>query len=122
MNVYRKRENYKYGVLAENKVANHFKVKGYTVLKQRYKTQYGEIDLILQKGDELIFLEVKARSKMQGEDLVSKTQKERNCMAALYFLSEFPAYSEKEIRFDCIFLDRSGRFKYFQNAWEMIPY
>ena len=37
---------YQQGLIAEELAANYLQGKGYTILKRRYKTKYGEIDLI----------------------------------------------------------------------------
>ncbi len=36
--------------------------KGYTFIRANYKTKYGEIDLILQENDVIVFVEVKTRT------------------------------------------------------------
>lgn len=36
--------------------------KGYTFIRANYRTKYGEIDLILQENDEIVFVEVKTRT------------------------------------------------------------
>lgn len=35
---------------------------GYTLLKRNYRIRGGEIDIVARKGDEIVFIEVKARS------------------------------------------------------------
>ncbi len=35
--------------------------RGYEVLERRYRTRYGEIDIVALHGDVLVFVEVKAR-------------------------------------------------------------
>ncbi|MBI2626484.1 MAG: YraN family protein [Candidatus Nealsonbacteria bacterium] len=57
--------NLKTGKLGERIAGEFLEKKGYKILEQNYKTKYGEIDLICQKGDELIIIEV--RTKI-GED------------------------------------------------------
>jgi len=58
MNDYRQRLG-KFGeAIAENYLAHY----GYAPIGRNFKTYYGEIDLIAQKGDEILFCEVKTRS------------------------------------------------------------
>ena len=38
---------YQKGVEAENVAARYFEAQGYDVLQQRYKTKFGEIDLVV---------------------------------------------------------------------------
>lgn len=35
--------------------------RGYAILEERYRTPFGEIDVIARDGDTLVFIEVKAR-------------------------------------------------------------
>ena len=51
-----KLSNYQIGLNAEIITSNYLKNKGYSILKHRYKTIYGEIDLIASKDDLLIFV------------------------------------------------------------------
>ena len=36
--------------------------RGYTILARRYRSRYGEIDIIARDGEALVFVEVKTRS------------------------------------------------------------
>ncbi len=57
-----KKDNKTLGTLAEELAAVYFQKKGYTILEKNFKAPCGEIDLILQDGPELVFVEVKART------------------------------------------------------------
>ena len=59
----KKLEALEWGKQAANSVCEYLISKGYTVRERnwRAKTSKSEIDLIAQKGDTLIFIEVKAR-------------------------------------------------------------
>ncbi len=60
----KKIEALRWGEQAENIVCEHLISKGYTVRERNWrpKTSKSEIDIIAQKEDTLIFVEVKARS------------------------------------------------------------
>ena len=45
-----KQKTYDQGVWAEKYAAGYLVSKGYKILEERYKTQYGEIDLINREG------------------------------------------------------------------------
>jgi putative endonuclease len=47
--------------MAEEQAAKFLQSQGMEVLESQYKKTYGEIDLICQDGEEVIFVEVKAR-------------------------------------------------------------
>jgi putative endonuclease len=47
---------------------------GYTILARRYRTRYGEIDIVARDGPTIVFVEVKARtSDCYGDPLESVT-------------------------------------------------
>ncbi len=43
-------------------MARHYESAGYAVLDQNWQVRGGEIDLVLGRGDEIVFCEVKTRS------------------------------------------------------------
>ncbi|MFH1611520.1 MAG: YraN family protein [Patescibacteria group bacterium] len=51
----------RFGNKAEDLAARFLVSKGYKIIKRQYKTRAGEIDLIARDGDEIVFVEVKAR-------------------------------------------------------------
>ncbi|MBR6801192.1 MAG: ribonuclease HII [Eubacteriaceae bacterium] len=74
---------------------------GYVLLEQRFRSDGGEIDLIMQDKDEIVFVEVKGRDlkgAYDGEDAVTQSKKRRIIHAAEMYLNgrEVPA------RFDII--------------------
>ncbi len=50
-----------FGDSAEDHAARYLKEKGFKVIARQFKTHIGEIDLIAREGDEVVFVEVKAR-------------------------------------------------------------
>ena len=60
----RKETAQEWGKQAENLVCEYLISKGYTVRERNWrpKTSHSEIDIIAQKGETLIFVEVKARA------------------------------------------------------------
>ncbi|NLJ95278.1 MAG: ribonuclease HII [Clostridiaceae bacterium] len=58
------------GHQAEQIVTNDLERKGYQILEQNFwLSSFGEIDIIMKKGNRLIFVEVKARQNYDFEDL-----------------------------------------------------
>ncbi len=53
--------SYSTGILAEERAMEYFQNLGYQLVKKNYRVPGGEIDLILQKKNFLIFVEVKMR-------------------------------------------------------------
>ena len=55
---------FKLGVSAEGRAAVLLAAKGYRELARRWKSPVGEIDLVVRRGRTLVFVEVKARAKL----------------------------------------------------------
>lgn len=53
----------RFGRIAEQKAMQHLKGKGYWISKKNFRTKIGEIDLIANKKDLIVFVEVKALSE-----------------------------------------------------------
>jgi putative endonuclease len=49
------------GEWGESRVARHYEAAGYEVLDRNWRVRGGEIDLVLGRGDEIVFCEVKTR-------------------------------------------------------------
>ena len=68
--------NLQTGKLGEEIAGEFLKKKGYKILEQNYKTKYGEIDLVMQRGKDLIAVEVRTkRGDMFGSPEESLTKK-----------------------------------------------
>jgi putative endonuclease len=50
-----------YGKRAESDAERHLLQKGYRILERNVRSAVGELDLVAQTGDTLVFVEVKAR-------------------------------------------------------------
>jgi len=73
-----------FGNEGEALAAEYLKEKGYTILEKQYRCTYGEIDLVCEKGEETIFVEVKARNTKEfgyPEDSITPT-KRRHLLAS----------------------------------------
>ncbi len=109
---------YKYGVDSEELAAHYLKSLGFEVLFSRYKTPYGELDLVVKKNTLVVFVEVKARHNPIHFDLITKRQIKRNCNAANYFLGENEQYANYDMRFDFITVINARIADHIENAWE----
>jgi len=114
---------YAKGVAAEDFAAEYLESQGYKIIERRYKTRYGEIDIIAsletKKNKVLCFVEVKARQSRE-EALAAVTP--RSCQriekAALFYLSKEPAYVSHDMRFDVVTITRGGEIWHLDNAWQ----
>ncbi len=49
------------GQIGEQAALSYLLQQGYTLRGRNWRCQYGELDLIMQQGDQLVFVEVKTR-------------------------------------------------------------
>jgi len=49
------------GISGEDLACAELRRRGYEILERRYRTRFGEIDIIAKDGDTVVFVEVKAR-------------------------------------------------------------
>ncbi len=57
--------NKKTGNLGEDLAKRYYQNIGYRVLKQNYYTRYGELDLVLEKDNQILVVEVKTRTNQK---------------------------------------------------------
>lgn len=113
-------ESYQTGLWAEAFALKALKKKGYVLLEERYKTRYGEVDLIMRDGDSLVFVEVKARAKMD-DSLYALTPRMRRRIeqSALHYISQTPEAVDMGMRFDVVAISKGGgiSIEHLDNAW-----
>lgn len=91
------------GKFGEDLAADFFIEQGYRILERNYRTAVGELDLVAETEELLIFAEVKTRtSRRFGSPAEAVDQKKQLHMrkTAEIWLAEHP--TEKEIRFDVL--------------------
>lgn len=109
--------SYLKGLAAEQAVTRHYQAQGCTLLATRWRGKGGEIDLIFQANNEVIFVEVKA-SKDHGAAALrlSPRQIGRLFNTAAEFLGTQPAGQDTPSRFDVALVDQAGRIEVLENA------
>ena len=91
------------GSIGENKVASYLIKQGYAILKRNFVCRHGEIDIIAEHGEYIVFIEVKTRASdamVSGLEAVDGYKQHRIIAAANYFLLKAQNLGEKNIRFD----------------------
>jgi putative endonuclease len=92
------------GLSAESRAA-FLMAKGYRILAKRFRTPYGEIDLVAKKRNLLAFMEVKARASLdEAAYAVTPRQQARIIDAAQGWLMAHPEHAEFDLRFDAILI------------------
>ena len=98
-----RRAAFRRGLSAETRAAVMLFVKGYRILARRWQTSVGEIDIVARRRRVLVFVEVKARARLEdAAEAVSERQRRRIAAAAQAWLAGHPEYAAAEIRFDAV--------------------
>lgn len=106
------------GQAAEDSVERHYTRDGHALAARRWRGQSGEIDLVMQQGDGLVFVEVKqARSFAEAADRLTRRQIERIVAAASEFLAAMPLGQLTPVRFDLALVDGTGRVELREGAF-----
>jgi putative endonuclease len=120
-NTQRRRKAYSLGLSAETYAAWYLRITGWRILKQRYKTRAGEIDLIAKKRKTVAFVEVKARKSRQAAlEAVTPASQKRIVRAAKIFVAEHPKAGFFNLRFDVIVIRPLALPERIVNAFEAI--
>lgn len=91
---------------AWEKIAESFLQKrGLIPREKNFFSRWGEIDLIMDDGEHLVFIEVKYRRNSHyggAVEMLGKYKKQRLLLAARYYLACNPAFLQRPCRFDFV--------------------
>lgn len=80
---------------------------GYAILARRYRTERGEIDIVAEDGETLVFVEVKARASAEfgtAAEAVTRRKQLRLTAMAIDYLARSGAVT-RPCRFDVVAID-----------------
>lgn len=110
------------GNAGETLTAEYLKKRGYIISARNYSCKYGEIDVIAENNDEILFVEVKTRSSdsfARPSEYVDEGKRRRIRITADVYL-KYNGYGLQP-RFDVaeVTVDRDGRqtLNYIENAF-----
>ncbi|GAA0784490.1 YraN family protein [Roseibium denhamense] len=116
----RRRRANAFGLSAESIAAWYLRLTGWRILKQRYKTKAGEIDLIAKRRKTVAFVEVKARrSRQAAMEAVTPASQKRIASAAKIFVAEHPKAGFYTLRFDVVIIRPWSFPERIVNAFEV---
>jgi putative endonuclease len=110
-------EKKKLGKEGEKQARKFLKKNGYKIVKKNYVTPFGEVDIIVKKGDVVAFVEVKTRlSDIFGmpAEAVNKAKQHKYILAAKYFFSRYQIGAT--VRFDIVEVFK-GQINHIENAF-----
>ena len=100
-------ERQRLGLLGEEIAARELASRGYTILERRYRTRFGEIDIVAEEGDTLVFVEVRARATSEfgrAAESVTDGKKRKVTAMAVDYLARHHA-THRPCRFDVVTVD-----------------
>ena len=106
------------GKKGEKLAAAFLKKKGCKILKTNYRTPLGEADLIVQDGEDIVFVEVKTRTSdsygRPAEAVTAQKRKRYLNIAKCYWLE---TGEEPNARFDVIEVWADGKVEHIPDAF-----
>jgi len=94
---------FRVGLSAESRAAALLVAKGYRIVARRFRSPVGEVDIVARRGRLLVFVEVKARARLDdAAEAVLPRQQRRIAAAAAVWLAHYPDDGEGDIRFDVV--------------------
>jgi len=106
------------GQIAENEACKFLQQNGLKLVEKNYRCRTGEIDLIMQDKEELVFVEVRYRTKSDygsALDSVDQNKIQKVISAASHYVSKHQP--DLPMRFDVIGFDASYKPKWVTNAF-----
>jgi len=113
----RGRTGYRAGLAAEEIVERDYARRGLHLRARRWRGRGGEIDLIVQVGTGLVFVEVKKSRSFDGAALhLTPRQAARILDAAAEFAGGEPLGELTPMRIDIALVNQSGEVRILENA------
>jgi putative endonuclease len=103
---------------AEQIAQRYLKKQGLTLIDKNFSARYGEIDLIMEHGTSLVFVEVRYRQSQQyGGAVASVTRsKQRKIInTANFYLQKYKI--NRPCRFDVIAVEAENQINWIQHAF-----
>jgi len=90
---------------AESLACEYLQQRGLNLLNRNYRAPHGELDLIMQDHDHMVFVEVRFRRNHRygsGADSVHAAKQDKLIKTALYYLQQHPKLAKRPVRFDVV--------------------
>lgn len=98
------------GILGENLACDELARRGYAILARRYRSRFGEIDIVCRDGETLVFVEVRARkttARGEAAETLTMWKRRRIGAMALDYLAH-TGHLDSACRFDVVAIDGIG--------------
>lgn len=110
---------FRLGISAESRAAFFLIAKAYRIVARRWRTPFGEIDIVARRRRDLVFVEVKARDRLDdAAESVTERSRQRIVAAAEMWLAHRPQDAQCNIRFDVILVAPGKMPRHIVNAFD----
>lgn len=118
------RQTFERGVQMERAALAHLQQHGLQLLAQNWRSSAGELDLVMQDGDCLVFVEVRYRRTARfgsATESVDHRKQQRLARAASAFLCSQPRFQQAACRFDVIAIsgDSPPQLEWIRHAFHL---
>jgi len=93
------------GDFAEQLACDYLIENGLKLIKRNYRCRFGEIDLVMQQNNVLVFIEVRSRKKNTQVDAITSVdgfKQQKLIRSAEYYLQQNRVHQDIPARFDVI--------------------
>lgn len=109
------------GIVGENIATNYLLENGYAILERNFRSKTGEIDIIAQKNQIIVFVEVKSRNNNKygfPYESVDYRKQQKIIRTAQSYIN-FKGLTDCQYRFDIVevFLKTKNKVNHIQNAF-----
>jgi putative endonuclease len=109
------------GSQGEHKAALYLEAEGFSLIARNIRSPYGEVDLVVGKGNVIAFVEVKTRTKTYFDlsQVITKTKQQRIIKTAQVFIQKNSSIlgDGRVFRFDVVLVEPE-QITHLENAFE----
>lgn len=111
------------GKLGEDIAVKYLENHGYDILERNYRKPWGEIDIVAQQSQELVFIEVKTQNQKfewRPEENVTRHKKHQLSRIIMTYLKEHKITESQEWRIDVLaitldFQTKNAQIEHIEN-------
>lgn len=112
------------GAWAESKALKFLQQRGLNLVEKNFNCRRGEIDLIMNDNEALVFIEVRFRAKsahVSALESVDQRKQQRISLSAEYYLQRHPEQAWRHCRFDVLGISEEAHeqeIEWIQDAFQ----
>ena len=110
---------FRFGLSAETRAAAYLIAKGHRIVARRWRSPVGEVDIVARRRNTLIFVEVKARERLDDAAAAILPRQQRRIIAAAEaWLARHPDDVNSNIRFDVVLVAPRSLPRHIEAAFD----